>query len=213
MKRVILVHTTGIYSKYKSAGQTYREIDSYVMKLSTENNIELTVLRPTMIYGSITDQNIAVFIKMVDKLKIIPMVNGGHYALQPVNYKDLGEAYYDVLINPSICNGKNYILSGKNEVDLKNIFETIAFLLKKKRIYISIPFGVAYTGAWILYIITIKIIDYREKVQRLCEPRAYGHVEASQDFNYSPISFEEGLKREVEEYISNKKCNSALRKL
>lgn len=68
VKRVILVHTTGIYSKYKEAGEEYRNIDAEVYKLAKENNIDLTILRPTMIYGTIGDRNICVFIKMVDKL-------------------------------------------------------------------------------------------------------------------------------------------------
>lgn len=204
VNRAIMVHTTGIYSKYKLAGQAYRKIDLYVIELAKKNNIELTILRPTMIYGSMDDQNIAFFIKMVDKMKIIPMVNGGHYALQPVNYKDLGKAYYNVLVNPSICNGKNYVLSGKDEIDLKNIFELISYYLGKKRIYIFVPFGIAYVGAWLLYIITIRKFDYREKVQRLCEPRVYDHVEASRDFKYAPMSFEKGLRREIKEYILDK---------
>ena len=42
-----------------------------------------------MIYGSLDDQNMSVFIKMVDKLKIFPVINGGKYSLQPVHQEDL----------------------------------------------------------------------------------------------------------------------------
>ena len=44
----------------------------------------------------------------------------------------------------------------------------------------------------------------REKVQRLCESRAYPHDEAVQDFGYDPMPFEEGLRREVREYMKAK---------
>ena len=33
VRRVILVHTTGIYSKYKAAGEEYRHIDEYIYKI------------------------------------------------------------------------------------------------------------------------------------------------------------------------------------
>ena len=56
VRRLISVHTTGIYSKYKAAGEEYRQIDNYVEKKSKENDIILTILRPTMIYGNIYDQ-------------------------------------------------------------------------------------------------------------------------------------------------------------
>ncbi len=94
VKRVILVHTTGIYSKYKKAGQDYRQIDARVGSLAKSNGIALTILRPTMIYGTMTDHNISFFIKMVDRFRIIPTVNGAHYELQPVHCADLGRAFY-----------------------------------------------------------------------------------------------------------------------
>ena len=61
IKRIILVHTTGIYSKYKSAGEEYRNIDSEIYKIAESENLALTILRPTMIYGDITDNNVVIF--------------------------------------------------------------------------------------------------------------------------------------------------------
>lgn len=63
VRRLICVHTTGIYSKYKEAGEEYRNIDAYVEQRCRENNIGLTILRPTMIYGNISDNNVVKFIK------------------------------------------------------------------------------------------------------------------------------------------------------
>ena len=85
VKWVILVHTTGIYSKYKSAAQEYIEIENTINELIKNKDIKVTILRPTMIYGSLDDQNMSVFINMVDKLKLFPIVNGGKYLLQPVH--------------------------------------------------------------------------------------------------------------------------------
>lgn len=74
----ILVHTTGIYSKYKAAGEEYRQIESRINKLVEKYNkrdrkVAMTILRPTMIYGDLNDKNVATFIKMVDKLRIFPI--------------------------------------------------------------------------------------------------------------------------------------------
>ena len=54
--------------------------------------------------------------------------------------------------------------------------------------------------AWILYLITFCQIDYREKVQRMVEPRTFDFADAANDFGYAPVSFEEGVKDEVEQY-------------
>ena len=85
IRRLILVHTTGIYSKYKAAGEEYRHIDDYVEKQCKENNIILTILRPTMIYGNIHDMNVVKFISLVDKFPIMPIVRSARFELQPVH--------------------------------------------------------------------------------------------------------------------------------
>lgn len=200
---VILVHTTGIYSKFKSASQEYIEIEKQIEDLIKDTNTKITILRPTMIYGSLDDQNMSFFIKMVNKLKIFPIVNNGKYYLQPVHQEDLGKAYYSVLINEDKTIGNNYNLSGKDKLYLIDILKTISNKLNKKTIFISIPFSIAYFGGWCVYLLSFTKIDLREKIQRLVEPRAYDHDDAIKDFNYSPIPFEEGIGREINLFQNN----------
>jgi nucleoside-diphosphate-sugar epimerase len=137
---------------------------------------------------------------MVDRLHFFPVVNHAEYLLQPVHEKDLGEAYYYVLINEETTRNKNYNLSGKDPIFLIDILKTIGKYLGKTNKFISIPFAIAYCGGWLLYLITIGKIDYREKIQRLVEPRVFDHSEATKDFGYLPVSFEEGIKNEINEY-------------
>lgn len=201
VKRLILVHTTGIYSKHKSAGEEYRKIDNQVYELTKQHDIALTILRPTMIYGTLNDRNVSFFIKLVDKCKIVPTVNGAHYELQPVHCADLGKALYLVLMNPEKCNGNDYNLSGAEPIELCDMLKEIEKNLGVRRKYISCPFFIAYVGALLIYVLTLKKKDYREKVQRLCEPRVYSHDKATQDFGYEPRTFQEGIVKEVKEYL------------
>lgn len=129
--RLILVHTTGIYSKYKAAGEAYRvterEINRQVEELRRQGkDISVTYLRPTMIYGDLEDGNISVFMQMVYKLRLMPVINGAKYDLQPVWCGDLGKAYYDVLVNPEKTNNGDYILSGGAPIQLIDIFKIMA---------------------------------------------------------------------------------------
>lgn len=199
VRRLICVHTTGIYSKYKEAGEEYRKIDVYVEQKCKENNIALTILRPTMIYGNISDNNVVTFIKMVDRLPLMPVVNGARYDLQPVHYMDLSMAYYQVLMDEDTGN-RNYTLSGGEPIALRDMLSEIGKQLDKKVHFVSCPYPIAYAGAWILYIVTLKKKDYREKVQRLCEPRVYPHTDATRDFGYNPRKFQVGVVNEVKEY-------------
>ena len=139
VRRLVLVHTTGVYSKYKAAGEEYRRIDEYVYKMCKENKIILTILRPTMIYGNVYDQNVITFIKMVDKLPIMPVVNGAKYELQPVHYKDLSEAYYNVIMKEDKTANEDFNLSGGAPIMLRDMLVDIGKDLDKNVKFISIP--------------------------------------------------------------------------
>lgn len=204
IKRLIFVHTTGIYSKYKAAGEMYRIIEKKVEQLIDGTDIQLTYLRPTMIYGNINDHNVAIFMKMVDKLRLFPVVSGAKYELQPVWCGDLGKAYYQVLMNPEKANRRNYNLSGGRPILLIDMLKVMAKYLDVKNTFISVPFWFAYTLAWILHLLTFTKCDFREKVQRLVEPRTFDYTDAANDFGYSPVNFEDGIKSEIQEYLSLK---------
>ena len=203
IKRVIVVHTTGIYSKYKSAGAEYLRIDADITKMCTDAGVALSILRPTMIYGGLDDENVVKFISMMDKLPIMPVVSGARFVLQPVHRRDLGRAYADVLLTESTV-GKNYVLSGKEPIQLREMLTIIAEYLEKPAKFFSVPYWIAITGAWALYLVSFTKVDYREKVQRLVEPRAYPHDEATRDFGYDAVDFREGVWSEVAAYLSRK---------
>lgn len=204
VRRLILVHTTSVYSKYKGARQEYCKTDDFVYQMCREHNIILTILRPTMVYGNCIDRNVVEFIKMVDRLPIMPVVNGAEYALQPVHFKDLGKAYFDVLMNEKDTANKDFNLSGGEPILLKDMLLEIGKCLGKDVKFISCPFPIAYSGAWAIFCATFGKIDYREKVQRLCEPRCFSHEEASKAFGYHPMRFQEGIQDEVREYLQRK---------
>jgi len=209
IKRIIVVHTTGIYSKYKSAGAEYLKIDEEITRMCREGGVMLSILRPTMIYGGLDDENVVKFISMMDKLPIMPVVSGARFVLQPVHRRDLGRAYADVLLNQSTA-GKDYVLSGKKPITLREMLTIIAEYLQKPARFLSVPYWIAISGAWALFLVSFTKVDYREKVQRLVEPRAYPHDDATRDFGYDPVDFREGVWGEVAAYLARKHDNARI---
>ncbi|MFE4350593.1 SDR family oxidoreductase [Peribacillus butanolivorans] len=203
VKRVILVHTTGIYSQYKSASEGYKNIEGEILKLTKGPQLQtsITILRPTMIYGDLYDSNMSKFIKMVDKFRIMPVINGGKSLIQPVNARDLGKAYYNVLMSPEETAGKAYDLSGEKPITMIDVLKIISKQLKKKTIYIFVPLSSGVFMARILKTVTFSKLDYIEKVQRMGEDRTYAHDNATSDFGYNPMTFDVGIQKEVHEYI------------
>ncbi|WP_430790423.1 SDR family oxidoreductase [Virgibacillus flavescens] len=203
VKRAILVHTTGIYSQFKYASQEYKDIEKKVYNLveQPDSQTYITILRPTMIYGDLCDSNMSKFIKMVDKLRIMPIVNKGNSLIQPVNARDLGKAFFTVLISPEATNGKAYDLSGQKPIKLIDVLKLISKKLNKKTLFISVPLSLAVFLAKVLKTITVMKIDYVEKVERMGENRSYSRKDATTDFGYNPMNFEEGIEIEVKEYL------------
>ena len=211
IKRIIAVHTTGIYSKYKSASAEYNQIDAEITRMCSEANVSLSILRPTMIYGGLDDENVVKFIAMMDRLPVMPVVSGARFVLQPVHRRDLGRAYADALLCEAAA-GNNYVLSGAEPITLRDMLCIIAEYLGKQPRFVSVSYWIAISGAWALYLVSLTKIDYREKVQRLVEPRAYSHGDATRDFGYTPMGFAEGVKGEVEAYLEHKREGSVREK-
>lgn len=200
VSKVICVHTTGIYSKFRNASEEYIIIDKKLNEIISNSSIKVVVLQPTMIYGDICDHNISRFIKMLDRFRIFPVINHGNCLIQPVNARDLGRAYYQILMTRWDNMGYRYNLSGEKPISMIDTFKLISNNLDKKTIYISFPLWFGVFLARTLKVLTVGKIDYIEKVQRMGEDRCFSHEDAKRDFGYIPESFEIGISREVKEY-------------
>lgn len=194
----ICVHTTGRYSKFKSASATYKEIeDSLINKYPN-----LTILRPTLIYGSSRDRNFYRVINFINSYNIFPVFGNGKNLMQPVNAEDLGNAYYKVLQNKNNTFGKQYNLSGRDQVTYISILKEITSALKKKVFFIYLPFWISLLGAYLMNMLLGSRFPITvEQVQRMTEDKIFSHEDANNDFGYSPMSFKDGIQREVDEYI------------
>lgn len=203
VKWAILVHTTGRYSKYKSASEEYIRIEDSILK--KRNKIGITILRPTMIYGSSQDRNMYKLIDYLYHHRFFPIFGSGKNLMQPVHAKDLGFAYFDVLQNKEKTFNQEYNLSGKDPLTYIDLVECVSKTLGKKNIKVRIPFFVSIIAARIYNKINKNAIISVEQVLRMQEDKVFCYDLANRHFNYSPIPFEEGIKTEVAEYIDHLK--------
>lgn len=82
-----------------------------------------------------------------------------------------------------------------------DMFNMISNKLRKKTVFVSVPLDFGVFLARIFKVLTLGKIDYIEKVQRMREDRSYPHEDATRDFGYDPMTFVEGHKMEVDEYV------------
>ena len=199
---IVLVHTSGIYSKHKMASEVYKNIENGMQKYF-DSGMNITILRPTMIFGDMKDHNISKFIRVVAKLPVMPEIDHGAAFIQPVNARDLGQAYYKACMHETLPE-REYIVSGERPVSLHELCALIGQYLGKKPRFISIPMGLGVFAANVICLVTGKKNKLLvEKVLRMGEDRSFSHDSASRDFGYEPENFETGLRREVEEFLEN----------
>lgn len=202
VKWFILVHSTMIFSKNKSKFILNRiNIEKDLLK----KNKNLTILRPTMIYGNKRDINISRLIKYLDKFKIFPIFGNGKNLLQPVYVDDLSKSYFNVIKNKNITFNKSYNLAGKNSIEYLKILKIIESALKKKIIFIRLPINISVILVKILNILFFgKFPINSSQVRRQGEDKIFSFDEATKDFNFNPIKIEEGLKLQIKDYLNTK---------
>ena len=195
---IISIHTTGRYSKFKSASAEYIDIEDKLLKL--RDKINITILRPTMIYGSSRDRNMNKLIKFIDRFPIYPIFGNGNNLMQPVNAKDLAIAYQQVIENSEITINENYNLSGKYPIKYKNLISTVSQHLNKRIVLVKLPIILSRFIVNICrkFVSTFPLNE--EQVLRMKEDKDFTHLKATKDFGYNPMSFEEGIVEEIKEY-------------
>jgi nucleoside-diphosphate-sugar epimerase len=197
----ILVHTTGRYSKFKSASSGYIEIEKNISSL--RGKIFITLLRPTMIYGSSRDRNMYKLIDYLFRRKFFPVFGDGNNLMQPVLAKDLADAYFGVLMNRAITANQEYNLPGKNPIKYIDLLKSVCDKLGTNNVLVRIPIGLALFGARVYGAVSKDPLISVEQVMRMREDKVFSYEAARRDFGYDPADFNEGIKSEIDEFVRN----------
>lgn len=206
VRHCYFVSSTSIYSEYRAASDKLIAAEKE-MKLLFQNNdesIAYTIIRPTMIFGSINDKNISTFMKWLDKYPVFPIVNNGEALLQPVEKRDLGKGIFQLLNHPDEVKNQEYIISGDRPISLKYCLQSISDSIGKKTLFINIPMPIAKAAVYTVWGLSMKKVDYIEKLARLTEDRSFDHKEMTEQFGYTPQSFEFWLQDLAKDYLDNK---------
>ena len=191
--RLIIIGTTGVYSKYNEYSREYKEAEAQLNQYSGS----YCLLRPTMIYGSPRDKNIHKLIKFCDRYGFFPVFGSGDNLLQPIHTDDLAEALLAIYQNPELKGA--YDVSGESIVSFKELLSLVGQQLGKPVRQVSLPLNLGIVSATILEtVLKSRSPVRREQILRLQEDKAFPHDRAKKEFGFSPRSLEVGLQQEVE---------------
>ncbi|RKD76303.1 nucleoside-diphosphate-sugar epimerase [Sinobaca qinghaiensis] len=191
--RTIFVSTTGIFTKLNPDSKGIR---LEAERLIEKSSLDYTIIRPTMIYGTPKDRNMWRLIKYLKKSNVLPILGDGTYLQQPVNVNDLAFAIVKAYEN-SVSVKKAYNISGAKALTFNEVIDITAKALGKKVIKIHIPMKLSYRLLKAYEKISKDPKLKAEQVLRLNENKNFSHEEAKKDLEYNPLSFEEGIKHEI----------------
>jgi uncharacterized protein YbjT (DUF2867 family) len=100
-----------------------------------------TILRPSVVFGP-EDQFTNRFASLARLSPALPLIGGGTTRLQPVYVGDVARAVADA-VDGKTKPGATYELGGPEVVTMREIMEIILAITERKRMLVSLPFGLA----------------------------------------------------------------------
>ncbi len=193
VQRVIFFSSTRRFTRFdcESARQV-RDGEAAI----EQSQLAWTILRPSMIYGSSRDNNISKLIAYFRRRRLFPLVGGGHNLVQPVFTLDVVAALLAALQRP-IAVRKTYTLAGPEALTYRRMIEVICAALGQRPRFVPVPLAPMLWAARCYEKISRRPRVTLEQIQRLAEDKAFDISDARRDLGFSPISFAEGVRRQV----------------
>ena len=202
IKRLIVFSSTSVISKDDSANVEEQQLVSLlataektINRFCSDNALNLTILRPSMIYGHGRDQNVMRVTNFIRKFGFMVIVGKADGERQPVHADDLVGACFAILEKPNTY-GKTYNLAGGEALTYRSMVERIFIAMQKEPRIFSLPLSVfrfALRAA-----ATLTSFAYTpEMADRMNKNMSYSNEDATRDFAYKPQLFLQNPQRDL----------------
>src|SRR5882724_3585772 len=141
------VHVSAIGADENSPSQ-YARAKAAGEKAVLSAAASATILRPSVIFGP-EDQFTNRFASLARISPVLPLIGGGLTKMQPVYVGDVATAVADAVDGKTRA-GATYELGGPEVLTMREIMEIILAITERKRMLISLPFGLARLQAMFL---------------------------------------------------------------
>lgn len=195
VKRAVFVSTTAIFTRLPAGSRKPRLAAEEAVRRS---GLDWTILRPTMIYGSGRDRNIARLLRFLRRSPVFPLV-GAEALHQPIYVEDLADAVVAAFDAPAAI-GKAYNLGASEPLTYGDLVRTAARAVGRGGVLLpTVPIGLTLFAARVAARLPLPRVVSPEQVQRLAEDKSFVYADAVADFQFKPRSFAEGVALEAAE--------------
>jgi len=190
IQQLVVFSSTSVSSKQNSKNQQEQELvtqlfdaEQSLLEQCKLNNTQLTILRPSLIYGYGRDQNISHIAQFIKRFRFMVLMGKASGLRQPVHADDL----VDVEV---------YIVAGKEVLSYRDMVKRIFVALDQRPLIISIPLWLFRPAL----AIAAKISGFSytsEMAERMNQDLNYDYTDAANDLNFSPQKFLKNPDRDL----------------
>jgi len=194
IQRAIFISTTAIFTQLNARS---REVRLAAENAIQSSGLRYTILRPTMIYGSARDRNMWRLIRWMRYSPIVPVFGDGNSLQQPIYVGDVAQAIVSCVCKDQTID-KRYNIAGKTPLTYNQVIDTMAGQMNKRVWKVHIPSTPVVGLLKFFERLHIPFPIKAEQVLRLNENKNFDYQDAERDFGFSPLSFAEGIKLELQ---------------
>jgi len=192
-RRGVFVSSAGVYTRLPSRGAEEKRAGERALEHA---GFEWVVLRPSMIYGTPDDRNLARLLAWIERCPVVPLPGGGATPQQPVHVEDLCDAILASLDREGVA-GRAYDVGGPRPLPLAEAVRLAASALGRTVWMPRLPIGPVHGLASALRALRLPSPVRPEQVLRLHESKAVDIGPAREALGFEPRSFEEGIRAEA----------------
>lgn len=193
IRRAVFVSTTSIFTGLRSSSKTTRVAAEQSIMTS---EMEWTIVRPTMIYGTPDDRNMARLLRYLKKYAVVPLPGGGLNLQQPVHVGDVAKVILACL-SCSTSVSKAYNVAGPEPLTFRQLIQEAGVAVGRSPFLIRIPLRPLISAMRLYEFVVPQPRLKAEQVARLAEDKAIDISDVRRDLHCAPRSFSEGIRQEA----------------
>ncbi|MBT3399064.1 MAG: NAD-dependent epimerase/dehydratase family protein [Rhodospirillaceae bacterium] len=201
VQRLVCFSTTSVLGKANTSTASERatvdrvyDAEQSLRERSDAGGMALTILRPTLIYGTGRDQTIAAAARFIRRFGFYPVYGNALGARQPVHADDLAAAALATLDVPQ-THGRIYALGGAETLSYRDMIALIFAALGRPPRLVNIP-GLPQILALAGAVIPGSELS-ADVARRMNQDLAFDDGSASADFGYAPRAFLAGGRQDL----------------
>lgn len=202
LEQIVVFSSTSVLSKQGSENAQERTLvdqlksaEQSIADFCQSQSIDLTILRPSLIYGYGRDQNVSHIAKFIKRYHLMFLVGNASGLRQPVHADDLVRTAVNCLSRPE-RQQIAYNLAGRDVLSYKEMVERIFRGLGRRARIISIPLGL-FRFALICAAKFGRFSYTPEMANRMNQNLNYDYSAATRDLGFKPQGFLEHPHRDL----------------